>query len=140
MTTTTTQRINYEVVWGPYEEDRILYVDYGTGSWLDQDAEVRAVRKLLELTKAGVCVGLYENGVLTGGQEPVWPAEEEPEPAEHKTRTFLLDLSTHMNWRKARMVQHQDSKAVCTCGWSTYEEDRSTARRAAKLHRETQAA
>lgn len=94
------------------------------------------MRKLLEMTTAGVRVGLYENGVLTGGQEPIWLLEEEPQPIEHKTRTFLLDHGMHMNWRTVRLVQHQDSKAVCTCGWSTYEDDRSSARRAAKLHRE----
>jgi hypothetical protein len=130
------ERINYEVVWGPDEANRILYVDYGDGSWLSQDAETRAVRKLLELTKAGARVGLYENGTLAGGQEPIWPAEDEPEPVEHKTRTFLLDPGMHMNWRKGRLAQHQDSKAVCTCGWSADRSDRSSAQRAAKLHRE----
>lgn len=67
--TTTTARINYEIVWGSDESDRILYVDHGTGDWLDLDAQHRADRKYLELCRYGMTVGYYVNGVLRYGVE-----------------------------------------------------------------------
>ena len=67
-TTTTNEQVNWEVVWGADEADRILYVDEGDGSWLSQDAEARATRKFLELLRAGVRVGFYKNGTLDAGR------------------------------------------------------------------------
>lgn len=74
--TSTSERINHEVVWGPNEEDRINYIDYGDGSFISTTAEVRAVRKFIEMVNYGVRVGIFRNGVLEGGEEPIWPDEE----------------------------------------------------------------
>jgi hypothetical protein len=74
MITTTTERINYEVVWGPYLEDRNLYVDYGDAD-ISTTADVRAARTFLDMVKAGVRVGFYRNGVLEAGEDPIYPEE-----------------------------------------------------------------
>lgn len=75
-TTATDERVNHEVVWGPDAEDRINYIDYGDGSFISTTADARATSKFLELVRCGVRVGIYRNGVLEGGREPIWPDEE----------------------------------------------------------------
>jgi hypothetical protein len=67
--TATTATVNYEIVWGSDEADRMLYVDHGDGSWLSRDARIRADRKYFELCEFGMTVGYYINGVLTAGME-----------------------------------------------------------------------
>jgi len=59
--------VNYEIVWGDDESDRILYADSGDGSWLSTDARVRADRKYFELCEAGASVGYYVDGALRYG-------------------------------------------------------------------------
>jgi hypothetical protein len=76
MTTTATKRINFEVVWGPEPEDRVLYADYGDGSFISRTADARATSKFLEMIRYGVRVGFFRDGVLEAGQEPIFPAEE----------------------------------------------------------------
>jgi hypothetical protein len=60
-------RTNYEVIWGPGEEQRTLYVDAGDGSLVSATAEQRATRLFLEMIKARVRVGFYIDGVFTTG-------------------------------------------------------------------------
>jgi hypothetical protein len=137
-TSTITGRINYEVVWGQDEADRILYVDYGDGTWLSRDAETRAVRKLLELSTAGVDAGLYENGVWTGGAK----ISPERPPTVHKTRCIEVSIpiagTGRMAWNGATVEDYGWlAQAFCTCGWSTNADDIASVRRVARSHRET---
>lgn len=76
MTVTAAEQVNHEVVWGPNEEDRINYIDYGDGSFISRTADARATSKFLEMVRYGVRVGIFRNGALEGGREPIWPAEE----------------------------------------------------------------
>lgn len=76
MPTTTTNEITYhEVVFGPNEADRALYPDYGDESFISRTADARATSKFLELVTARVRVGLFCNGVLVAGDEPIYPDE-----------------------------------------------------------------
>lgn len=73
MTATTayagTGSIRYEVVTGIDEADRVAYIDSGDGSWISQDARVRADREYLRLITAGCRVGLFVNGEHKAGHD-----------------------------------------------------------------------
>lgn len=136
----------YELRWGIGEGQRQVWVDYGDGSFISKTAGERAGRALKDAILAGYKnVGLFVNGEHVAGRDfaKVWAeldGEESkgdvPEPIVHKTRTFLTDHGTRMNWRKARVEPIRTSRAVCTCGWRETWDNREFARRAARRHRE----
>lgn len=62
-TTANSERVNWEVIWGEGEQDRVSYIDHGDASWLSLDAETRAARKFMGMVVDGVRCSLYRNGV-----------------------------------------------------------------------------
>lgn len=62
-TTITGERVNWEVIWGEDEQDRVRYIDYGDGLLTSQAAEAMATRTFLEMVTAKVRCGIYRNGV-----------------------------------------------------------------------------
>lgn len=137
MATGTARATYFEVAWGIEANERQTYVDNGDGSFLSADARNRATRAWLNLVKRGVKAGFFVNGQHKAGHDfaEEWAAVEATR-IEHRTRTFLDDHGTHMNWCKVQIVGNRQAWAVCTCGWKTFRDNRDLARRAARCHRD----
>jgi hypothetical protein len=56
-------------------------------------------------------------------------------PAEHKTRTFCPRPETGRFDKRGRPMHDRSAAAICTCGWSRWEGNRTLARAAARDHR-----
>lgn len=149
----TAEPTYYEVSWGIQEHEHQTYIDNGDKSFLSADAEARATRAWLDLTKQGIKAGLFVNGAHKAGHDfadewASWDVEANRlnkewdeyvlalAPVEHKTRTFLHTYETHLNWRKVQIVGDPTAWAVCSCGWKVLRDNRDLARRAAREHRQ----
>lgn len=125
--------VKYEVVAiGPSR----LHVQVYVGE-RDGDALTRAGRILRALAAAAVPAGLYVDGKHEAGHDVREAAIPAAPAAECRTRTFLYDHGTRLNWRKAQVVGIPEAWAVCTCGQRGLYGTRDIARRMAKRHRET---
>lgn len=60
--TPAAETVNWEVIWGEGEQDRVRYIDYGDGLLVSQAAEAMATRTFLEMVTANVRCGIYRNG------------------------------------------------------------------------------
>jgi hypothetical protein len=142
--TTATERVNWRVIFGTGPEDRQKYIDYGDGSWLSQDAEVRARRFYAYLVENGVQACLTRNDFWVAGDELFIAPQPEPEaePVMHKTRTFEEEVGVYRAdaspnfWGEVVSEHSTIAHAVCTCGWKASNNDsRRLAQVAARAHR-----
>ena len=145
VTITTTERVNWRVIFGTGPEDRQKYIDYGDGSWLSQDAEVRARRFYAYLVSNNVQACLTRNDAWVAGDELFIDPQPEPEsaPVVHKTRTFEEEVGVQRGdaspnfWGEVVSEHSTIAHAVCSCGWKASNNDsRRLAQVAARAHRE----
>lgn len=116
----------YEVLWGIEDRDRQIYIDYGDGSWISQDARHRADRCLLELLTAGVKAGLFVNGEHKGGHDftEEWADREvEDEKLAAEWQAYLNGEPVVQRRRDNAPERHFDLSHPDSCpdfrGWAT---------------------
>lgn len=146
---TSTERVTWRVIFGAGPDDRKKYVDYGDGSFASTTAETLARRAYTEFISHGIQACLTRNGVWVAGDEMFVERQSEPaEPVVHKTRTYLEDVDVHRagvtdrpnHWGEIPVEHSTIAHAICSCGWtSKNNDDRPEARAAARVHREEMA-